>query len=123
MTKSIKILTRVVDEATKRFEGKWVLDEKNYDILKSYCEAIDIFARLVDAECDCEVFVNEKAMEVSVRLEHMSLEVETNKHIFYVLSKRANRVTFSRKPNTVDIMYTEFAFPSVWYPSKEGVNE
>lgn len=110
--KCFKAVSEVLEEATRQFSPLWEIDEEKYDILKQYCDAIDLLASEFDGE-SFEAEVDNIEMTISIRLECSDMTIKSKAHKYYDLTQRALSFGFSatKKGNLV----VEFVFPSVWY--------
>lgn len=111
MLKCFDIATMVVDEATKQFSPLWKINDKNADILKQYCEAIDLLSNEYNGTA-INVFVDEVNMTVDITLTCGDLTIENKSHIFYQLAERAISVGFSTSEDGE--LEIKFVFPSLW---------
>lgn len=111
MLKCFDIATMVVDEATKQFSPLWKINDKNVDILKQYCEAIDLLSNEYNGTA-INVFVDEVNMTVDITLTCEDLTIENKSHIFYQLAERAISVGFSTSDDGE--LEIKFVFPSLW---------
>lgn len=101
----------VIEDATERFKPLWCIDDEKLNVLKQYCDAIDLLSKEFDGE-SFEIEVDEITMEISIALECGEIVIESDNHILYDLAKRAVKYGFS--PSTKDTLLIKFIFPSIW---------
>lgn len=110
--KCYDVVGMIVDEATRQFSPFWIENSEKRDILKQYCEALD----LIGDECDADSFeveVDDINMTISIKVITPEIIIENKNHVFYSLMKRAIKVEFSHDSETEDAC-VEFVFPSIW---------
>lgn len=110
MIKCFDIVSMVTDEASARFAPLFKEDPERKDILREYCEALDVVAEECSAD-SIEAEVHEIEMTIAIRIESADITVSKN-HIFYELVDRALSVRYFNSGN--DSVITEFIYPSIW---------
>lgn len=109
MVKCYDIVEMVINEATGRFAPLWEVDDKYNEILKSYCNVIDIIANKNSCE-SYEVEVDEERMTIKIILECPDFESEDTN--LTELIKRT--VEFGFSVSDANTLLIRFVFPSVW---------
>lgn len=104
----VKIVT---EEATSRFAPLFRENREAKNILHQYCEVLDALAQEFDGE-SFEVEVDEIQMTIGIKLECPDIVIQSDKHRFYALARRALEIRFSHGEN--DTVAVEFVFPSIW---------
>lgn len=109
--KTFDVVSTVIEEANKRFAPIWEPDKEKTDILKQYCEAIDILIKEFDGQ-SLDVEVDEEKMLICIKLECSEITIEGKEHRYYDLIQRSVSFGFSGTNN--DTMILELVFPSIW---------
>lgn len=109
--KTFDVVSTVIEEANKRFAPIWEPDKEKTDILKQYCEAIDILIKEFDGQ-SLDVEVDEEKMLICIKLECSEITIERKEHRCYDLIQRSVSFGFSGTNN--DTMILELVFPSIW---------
>lgn len=109
--KCFDVVTMVVEDASEEFRPIWRINNERLEILKSYCDIIDMMSDEFDGE-SFEVEVDEITMEVIISLECAEVIIESASHPFYEIIKRTVRYGFgvSEEGN----LLINFTFPSLW---------
>lgn len=109
--KCYTVLEPVIEETSSRFGALWKKNDKNVEILKQYCDAIDGFMEEFEAVgMSAEVCEEDLTIHITMECEDMVMDKKT--HMFYQIMMRALSVKFSvSEDNNLNV---EFVFPSVW---------
>jgi hypothetical protein len=101
----------VVDEANNRFAPLWKLDNEKHDILKQYCEYMDVLSKDFNG-ISFDVEIDEIQMNIKIILECPDIIIEQPTHYFYEVTKRTVKFGFSvSEDGNLNI---SFVFPSIW---------
>ena len=101
----------VIDEADNQFGGNWKINEEHYDILKHYCDYIDILAKEQGGEA-YEIEVDDTTMTVSIGIECTEFMIHENINLLCELVKRS--VSFGFTASEEGKILVKFTFPSIW---------
>ena len=110
--KCFDVTDMVIQEAAERFKPIWIINEKYYTTLKSYCSIIDSLAEEFDGE-SYEVEVDEIKATISIKLECSDITLMSATHTFYSLARQTKAINFTNNPETGNLV-VEFVFPSIW---------
>lgn len=109
--KCFDVASMVIDDATERFKPTMRLNTEKVDIFRDYCDAIDTLSNEFEGEA-FDIEVDEITMEITVALECDEIVIESSKHIFYELVKRAVKYSFSTSED--GNLIVKFVFPCLW---------
>lgn len=101
----------VVEEADRQFGVRWRINKKYYDILKQYCEFIDVLTKEHNGVA-YEVEVDDIEMTISIGIECAELMVSKSINLLCELAKRT--VSFGFTPSDDGNILVKFIFPSIW---------
>lgn len=111
MAKCFDAVSMIVEEASWRFAPKYRMVTECYDVLKSYCEALDKLAKEFDAIA-FEGEIDEIKMTISIKMECPDMTIDEKEHIYYNLIGRTESFGFSVSEG--GNLLVEFVFPSIW---------
>ncbi len=111
MIKCFDVVKDVAEEATKQFSPDIVLVPERLDILREYCEAIDVVAAATDAE-SFEAEVDEEKLNFIISIECAAFQIESPLSPFYELIERAVSFGFFANEDGNTVAY--FEFPRLW---------
>ena len=111
MIKCFDIVDSVIQEADDQFGVLFKINTEKYDILKQYCDIIDLINKEFDVEY-IHVSVDEIQMTITVSIGCCDITIESNDHVIYELFKRAVSLEFSVDDD--GLLRTSFTFPSIW---------
>ena len=109
--KCFDAVSMVVDEATAQFAPIWKENKERKQILKQYCDAIDALSNEFGGE-SFEVDVDDIKMTISIKLECHDMILDSQKHKYYDLAKRA--LSFGFSVSESGNLVVEFVFPRIW---------
>jgi len=109
--KCYDIVREILDEAAIQFGPQYVEVKEYSDILRQYCEKIDIIADEFDA-VSYDVDVDEFEKTISITIETVDLSLDNPNHLFYKIASKSLSVRFSYGDD--GYLATTFVFPSVW---------
>ena len=109
MFKCYDIVEMVINEATNRFAPLWEVNDRYNDILKSYCQVIDIIADRNSCE-SYDVEVDEERMTIKIELECQDFESEDT----YLTELIKHTVEFGFSVSDENTLLVRFVFPSIW---------
>lgn len=109
--KCFDVVKPIVEEATDQFGSLWKINEDYYNILKQYCEAMDIIAKEHEGEA-FDVEIDDVLMTIAIGIECIDFTVEDKNDLYYELVKRA--ISFGFEHISGDSILVKFTFPSIW---------
>ena len=109
--KCAEIVSGVVKDATVGFSSAYTLVNERFDILKQYCDFIDLIFDETDG-LGFEVSIDNFSKEICIKIIARDIFIEMRKEDLIELSKRANSMEFSREDD--DMIGMSFVFPSMW---------
>lgn len=101
----------VIDDATERFGPMWKINGERLDVLKQYCDAIDLLSEEFGGK-SFEIEVDEITMEITITLECDEIVIESPEHLLYELAKRTVRYGFSVSEE--GNLLVKFVFQNLW---------
>lgn len=110
VVKCYDIANMILEEANKQFKPLWQANDDKVTDFNQYCEMIDTLIEEIDAE-SIEVEVDDVRMMIIVRVECVSMEVDSQSHVFHELAKRAVSFGFSEADGNTVI---KFVFSGIW---------
>ena len=109
--KCFDVAEMVIDEANKQFAHLFKVNEDHYEILKHYCEYIDLLAKEHNG-AGYEVEVDDIEMTVSIGIQCSELMVSERINLLCELAKRT--VSFGFTNSDDGKFLVKFIFPSIW---------
>jgi len=117
--KLFDIVSCVVEEGCTQFNDaaalvgayEWVIHEQRYEILATYCDAIDKISEEFDG-ISYDVEMDEATGEITISLECADFSATTSEHVFFELIKHTVKWGFSVSEDGNLLM--TFRFPSVF---------
>lgn len=105
------VVSMVTDEATSQFAPLWKANNEKIEILKQYCEVIDLLAEEFGGE-SFDVEVDDIAMTITIQMECQDMTLESQRHKYYSLAQRA--ISFGFSVTDEGLLNVKFVFPSIW---------
>lgn len=118
--KTFDVVSDVVSAGEDLIGDEYIVDKERFDILKEYCEIIDVFISNHDGTAISANIISGNKISITIDLFDFMYEKGFKPKSYLDLIERAISVTFTNKSKGSDIecIGVEFVFPSIWVAKK-----
>jgi hypothetical protein len=93
------LVMEIVDDATKKFNGLYILNEKKYAALEVICSMVDDFVSEIEPNfVDVSVDTNSKQLTFDIGCDDLVLE-HGSSDLFFAMIRRMDSFSFSKTKN------------------------
>lgn len=114
--KTFDVVSDVISTSKDLIGDEYIVDKERLDILKEYCDVIDVFISNHDGTAISVNIISGNKISITVDLFDFMYEKGFKPKSYLDLIERAISVRFINKSKGSDVecMGVEFVFPSIW---------
>lgn len=111
------IAEAVLSAKSEEIKSDFLVNYDKLDILREYCEAIDIFVENHDGDSVAVSVTDDMKVSISINIEDFVYESRFKPPVYLDLMERADSIKFTNLGD--ERLGVEFIFPSIWESKKE----